>query len=80
MAADGAGERAAAVRLEEERDAELGEREVGDDHADEDGEEGERQRAEAEAGARSGPMYGSATPIAAQASVAVEERSCWGGS
>ena len=42
------GEGAAALVFEEERDAELGEGEVGDDHAGQDGEEGEWQGLEAE--------------------------------
>ena len=46
--ADGAGERAAALWLEEERDADLGEHEVGDDHYGQDCKEGERERLEAE--------------------------------
>jgi hypothetical protein len=42
VAAEGAGERAAALWFEEERDAELGKGEVGDGHASEGGEEQER--------------------------------------
>ena len=47
LMADVGGEGAAALVFEEERDAELGEGEVGDDHAGEDGEERSRQWLEA---------------------------------
>jgi hypothetical protein len=48
LVADVEGEGAAALAFEEERDADLGEGEVGDDHAGQDGEERRRQGLEAE--------------------------------
>src|SRR5690242_8113937 len=73
---EGAGQRASALRLEEERDAELCEGEIGDGHPGDDGEEGQGQGLEAKQTAQRADI-GQGDPGDGAGQCGEEERRAW---